>query len=136
VREFVKKLNRERGVTVLLTTHDMHDIEALAQRVIVIGHGRVLADQSFDALRAGALADRRLLVDFAGEAPDVSIDGAQLLRREGRSVELAFDPRVISAPALIARIAAEHAVEDIRVEQPAIEEVIARFYHLHGAAEA
>ena len=135
VREFVKKLNRERGVTVLLTTHDMHDIEALAQRVIVIGHGRVLADQSFDALRAGALADRRLLVDFAGEAPDVSIDGAQLLRREGRSVELAFDPRVISAPALIARIAAEHAVEDIRVEQPAIEEVIARFYHLHGAAE-
>ena len=136
VREFVKKLNRERGVTVLLTTHDMHDIEALAQRVIVIGHGRVLADQSFDALRDGALADRRLLVDFAGEAPDVSIDGAQLLRREGRSVELAFDPRVISAPALIARIAAEHAVEDIRVEQPAIEEVIARFYHLHGAAEA
>ena len=135
VREFVKKLNRERGVTVLLTTHDMHDIEALAQRVIVIGHGRVLADQSFDALRDGALADRRLLVDFAGEAPDVSIDGAQLLRREGRSVELAFDPRVISAPALIARIAAEHAVEDIRVEQPAIEEVIARFYHLHGAAE-
>jgi len=136
VREFVKKLNRERGVTVLLTTHDMHDIEALAQRVIVIGHGRVLADQSFDALRAGALADRRLVVDFAGEAPEVSIDGAQLLRREGRSVELAFDPRVISAPALIARIAAEHAVEDIRVEQPAIEEVIARFYHLHGAAEA
>jgi ABC-2 type transport system ATP-binding protein len=136
VREFVKKLNRERGVTVLLTTHDMHDIEALAQRVIVIGHGRVLADQSFDALRAGALADRRLVVDFAGEAPEVSIAGAQLLRREGRSVELAFDPRVISAPALIARIAAEHAVEDIRVEQPAIEEVIARFYHLHGAAEA
>ncbi len=135
VREFVKKLNRERGVTVLLTTHDMHDIEALAQRVIVIGHGRVLADQSFDALRAGALADRRLVVDFAGEAPEVSIAGAQLLRREGRSVELAFDPRVISAPALIARIAAEHAVEDIRVEQPAIEEVIARFYHLHGAAE-
>jgi ABC-2 type transport system ATP-binding protein len=136
VREFVKKLNRERGVTVLLTTHDMHDIEALAERVIVIGHGRVLADQSFDALRSDVLVERRLLVDFAGEAPAVAIDGAQLLRREGRSVELAFDPRVIGAPALIARIAAEHAVEDIRVEQPAIEEVIARFYHLHGAVEA
>jgi ABC-2 type transport system ATP-binding protein len=136
VREFVKKLNHERGVTVLLTTHDMHDIEALAERVIVIGHGRVLADQSFDALRADVLVDRRLLVDFAGEAPAIAIDGAQMLRREGRSVELAFDPRIIGAPALIARIAAEHAVEDIRVEQPAIEEVIARFYHLHGAVEA
>jgi len=135
-REFVKKLNRERDVTVLLTTHDMHDIEALAQRVIVIGHGRVLADQSFDALRADVLADRRLLVDFTDDAPVIAIEGAQLLRHEGRSAEFSFDPRVIGAPALIARIAADHAVEDIRVEQPAIEEVIARFYHLHGATEA
>ena len=51
VRDFVKRLNRERGVTVLLTTHDMHDIEALAERVIVIGNGRVLADGTFDILR-------------------------------------------------------------------------------------
>src|SRR5205085_4423025 len=57
VREFVKRLNRERGVTVLLTTHDMHDIEALAQRVIVIGHGRVLADGTFDSLRARIAAE-------------------------------------------------------------------------------
>ena len=86
VREFVKRLNRERGVTVLLTTHDMHDIDALAQRVIVIGHGRVLADGTFDALRA--------------------------------------------------RIAEEHSSDDDAAEPLAIEEVIARFYHLHGAAEA
>src|SRR5438477_1865407 len=57
VRDFVKRLNRERGVTVLLTTHDMHDIDALAQRVIVIGHGRVLADGTFDALRARIAAE-------------------------------------------------------------------------------
>ena len=86
VREFVKRLNRERGVTVLLTTHDMHDIDALAQRVIVIGHGRVLADGTFDALRA--------------------------------------------------RIASEQSADDEPDEPLAIEEVIARFYHLHGASEA
>jgi ABC-2 type transport system ATP-binding protein len=84
VREFVKRLNRERGVTVLLTTHDMHDIDALAERVIVIGHGRVLADGTFDTLRA--------------------------------------------------TIAAENP-EEAEESPLAIEEVIARFYHMHGAAE-
>jgi ABC-2 type transport system ATP-binding protein len=136
VREFVKRLNRERGVTVLLTTHDMHDIEALAERVIVIGHGRVLADSPFETLRSDVLAERRLFVDFAGEAPDLAIPGAAIRARDGRSLELTFDPRVIGAPALIAAITADHAVEDIHVEQPAIEEVIARFYDLHGAGEA
>jgi len=136
VRDFVKRLNRERGVTVLLTTHDMHDIEALAERVIVIGHGRVLADSPFEALRTNVLAERRLFVDFAGDAPDLVLPGAEVRVRNGRSVELAFDPRLTGAPALIAAITAEHAVEDIHVEQPAIEEVIARFYDLHGAGEA
>jgi ABC-2 type transport system ATP-binding protein len=71
-------------VTVLLTTHDMHDIEALAERVIVIGHGRLLADGTFRALRA--------------------------------------------------RIAAEQGPDE-QDDQLPIEQVIARFYQLHGASE-
>jgi ABC-2 type transport system ATP-binding protein len=136
VREFVKRLNRDKGVTVILTTHDMHDIEALAERVIVIGNGRILADQPFEALRTGVLAERRLFIDFDGEAPQLSLPGVTERSREGRSLELSFDPSIAPAPALIARISAEHAVEDIHVEQPAIEEVIARFYEQHGASEA
>jgi len=91
VRDFVRRANRERGTTVLLTTHDMHDIEALAERVIVIGHGRVLADSPVEALRAQVLAARS-----AAEPPDA----------------------------------------DIPLEALAIEEVISRFYAMHGAAEA
>ncbi len=135
VREVVARLNRERGVTVILTTHDMHDIEALAERVIVIGHGRVLADGPFEQLRAEGLAERRVFVDFVGEAPELALPGVEVRAREGRSLELAFDPTKTSAPALIAAITANHAVEDIHVEQPAIEEVIARFYDRHGAVE-
>ncbi|HUZ14234.1 MAG TPA: ABC transporter ATP-binding protein [Caulobacteraceae bacterium] len=136
IRDFVKKLNREHGVTVILTTHDMHDIEALAERVIVIGNGRILADGSFEALRAGVLAERRLFVDFSAEAPALELPGVTVVARQGRALELAFDPKQLPAPALIARIVADHAVDDIHVDEPPIEEVIARFYDLHGAGEA
>ena len=136
VREFVLRLNRERGVTVLLTTHDMHDIEALAQRVLVIGHGQVLADGGLDQLRATALAERRLHVNFASEAPVLTLPGATVRKREGRTLVLAFDPSATSAPSLIAQITAAYAVEDVHIEAPPIEEVVARFYDLHRAGEA
>ncbi len=70
VRDFVLRANRERGTTVLLTTHDMHDVEALAQRVIVIGHGRVLADSAVEALRAQVIAARRLDDGLPEDAED------------------------------------------------------------------
>jgi len=136
VRDFVKRLNREHNVTVLLTTHDMHDVEALAERVIVIGQGRLLADSSLDSLRSGVFAERRLRVDFARNAPALDIPGVTVRARDGRSLELAFDPARIPAARLIATIAAEHAVDDIHVEEPAIEEVIARFYDIHESSEA
>jgi ABC-2 type transport system ATP-binding protein len=136
VREFVRRLNREQGVTVLLTTHDMHDVEALAERVIVIGQGRVLTDSPFERLRADVLAERRLYVDFAGPAPEFEMQGVMVRARSERSLELAFDPAKIPSPKLIAAIIALQAVEDIHVDEPAIEEVIARFYDLHDAREA
>ena len=136
LRDFVKELNRDDGVTVILTTHDMHDIEALARRVIIIGNGRLLRDSSFESMRNDVLGERRLIVDFASDGGNVEIEGVQTRARDGRTVEFAFDPARIAAHTLIARIAAEHDVVDIRVENPKIEEVIARFYTLHGAVES
>ncbi|HEY4943755.1 MAG TPA: ABC transporter ATP-binding protein [Rhizomicrobium sp.] len=135
LREFVKDLNRNDGVTVLLTTHDMHDIEALARRVIIIGNGKLLRDSSFESMRGDVLGERRLIVDFAGDVAGIEVDGASVRARDGRTVEFAFDPAKTATHTLIARVAAAHAVADIRVEDPKIEEVIARFYALHGAVE-
>ena len=135
VRDFVRRLNREQGVTVLLTTHDMQDVEALAERVIVIGQGRLLADGPFASLRAGVLAERRLHIDFAEAAPAIEMPGVTVRARGERSLELAFDPAKIPAPKLIAAIATQLAVEDIHVDEVAIEEVIARFYELHELTE-
>jgi len=132
VRDFVKTLNRERGVTVILTTHDMHDVEALAERVIVIGKGVILADGSLASLRRGALAERRLWVHLVQDVAAMTVPGAVVRRRQGRSVELAFDPRTTSAHQLIAHVAALFDVEDVHLEEPPIEEVIARFYAQHS----
>jgi ABC-2 type transport system ATP-binding protein len=136
VREFVKTLNREQGVTVILTTHDMHDIEALAERVVVIGNGIILADKPFALLRAEVLTERRLFADFVGAAPALDIPGAVVRNRDGNSIELSFDPAIISVPQLIERLSSKYELADVHVEQPQIEEVIARFYDLHGASEA
>jgi ABC-2 type transport system ATP-binding protein len=136
LRDFVKELNRSEGVTVLLTTHDMHDIEALARRVIIIGNGRLLRDSNFESMRSEVLSERRLIVDFASDAGDVEVEGAAVRSRDGRTVEFAFDPARVAAHTLIARVAAAHEVVDMRVEDPKIEEVIARFYALHGAVES
>jgi ABC-2 type transport system ATP-binding protein len=136
VRDFVRQLNREHGVTVILTTHDMHDIEALAKRVIIIGNGRVLKDATFETVRNEVLRDRRLIVEFAGDISDTQFAGAEFKGREGRTCEFAFDPLRTPAHELIASIASRHEVVDIRIEDARIEEVIAHFYAMHGALES
>ena len=128
VRDFVRRLNRERGVTVILTTHDMDDIEALCTRVIVINEGRILSDGTLEDLRAHVTTERRLIVDLVNEREEVSDPDAEVIRREGHRVFLRFDPDRISPAALIGRITANHAIRDLFVENPPIEEIIARLY--------
>lgn len=128
VRDFVKRLNRERGVTVILTTHDMDDIEALCTRVMVIGQGRILSDGSLEDLRARVTRERWLIVDLLDEADELADPDATLIRREGARACLAFDPARVSPAALIGRVAERHAIRDLFVQNPPIEELIARLY--------
>ena len=72
VRDFVRRLNRERGVTVILTTHDMDDIEALCSRVIVIDHGRILSDGTLEELRPRVTNERGLIVDLRDGGVEVA----------------------------------------------------------------
>jgi len=128
VRDFVKRLNRERGVTVILTTHDMDDIEALCTRVMVIGQGTILSDGTLEDLRARVTRERWLIVDLADAAESISDPDAVVMRREGRRVHLRFDPGQVAPAALISRITARHPVSDLFVQNPPIEEIIARLY--------
>jgi len=128
VRGFVRRINRERAVTVILTTHDMDDIEALCRRVIVIHEGGIFLDGTLGELRARVTRERRLIVDLAGDNGDINDRDAEVIAHEGRRVTLRFDPERVAPAALIARIAARYDVRDLFVENPPIEEIVARLY--------
>jgi ABC-2 type transport system ATP-binding protein len=128
VRDFVQRLNREQGVTIILTTHDMDDIEALCRRVVVIADGRVLLDGNLEELRRRVTRERRLIVDLAADGLTVSDPQAEVLCAEGARVTLRFDPEVVSAADLIARIASRYPLADLFVEHPPIEEIVTRLY--------
>ena len=139
IRDFVRELNRERQVTVLLTTHDMDDIEALCERVIVIGDGRILVDGGMDVLRRRVRNERVLVVDYdsADEAAllDADREGVRLVERDASRVRIAFDPERIPVAALIGALLAQGTPRDLFVEYPPIEQTVAELYAEHDVRE-
>lgn len=128
VREFIKKLNKERGVTVILTTHDMDDIESLCNRVIVIGKGQILSDGSLQSLRNTVSKDRRLILDISEDTNGFSIEGTNLVRKEKNKLIIDFDPDIITPADLITILSTKYQIKDILIENPPIEEIIAKLY--------
>ncbi|MFF4420079.1 ATP-binding cassette domain-containing protein [Streptomyces sp. NPDC001549] len=134
VRGFLRQLNEELGTTVLLTTHDLQDIEQLCERVMVIDHGRLMYDGPLGGLHAaGAVgeSERTLVVDLERELAPISVAGARVVKVEGPRQWLAF-PAGASAAPLVAAVAADYPLVDLSVREPDIEDVIARMYAGRG----
>lgn len=128
VREFLLDLNKERGTTVLLTTHDLSDIEHLCKRVVVIDHGRLMYDGALAGLHEIGRGERTLVVDLERELPPIEgVHGARTVRTEGPRQWLAF-PATASAAPLVSQIAADYPLVDLSLREPDIEDVIARMY--------
>jgi ABC-2 type transport system ATP-binding protein len=127
VREFLAEINREAGTTVLLTTHDLTDIERLCSRVMVIDHGRMVYDGGLEGLHDAGRSERTLVVDLAAPAAPIEVAGARVVKVEGPRQWLAF-PAAESAAPLVAAIAERYPLVDLSVREPAIEDVIARMY--------
>ena len=127
LREFLRELNARRGTTLLLTTHDLQDIEALCDRVIVIDHGTRVFDGTLADLHREGGSRRTLVVDLVDEAPPITVPGAEVLRVDGPRQWLAF-PADTSAAPIVAAVAATYDVADLSLREPDIEDVIREVY--------
>ena len=127
VRGFIRTLNKERGTTVILTTHDMQDIEALAERILLIGRGRILLDGTLDELKRRRPAQRRLTVAYGGGALPV-VEGLTPLRDADGHAELLLDTGLLSVSEAVARISAQTEVKDLSVSGESVEELVVSLY--------
>ncbi|MBF6172016.1 ABC transporter ATP-binding protein [Nocardia blacklockiae] len=131
LREFLSYERIQRGTTLLLTTHDMGDIERLCERVLVVDHGRLAYDGSLTGLAATVGVRRVLVVDLAAPATDlIGLPGAQLVSSEGGGIRqrLAFDPETTTAAQLLTAVSLHAEVRDLSIEEPDIEDVVRRIY--------
>jgi ABC-2 type transport system ATP-binding protein len=131
VRAFLTNLGKSGDTTIVLTTHDLADIERLCRRLIVVDHGRVVHDGSLDDLHARYGSRRRIVVDLdepLGAPVDVRGVSVESVQADGRRITFALDGDASSAGELVKRLAEVAALRDISILEPDIEDVVARLY--------
>lgn len=128
VLDFLATMNRERGTTMLITTHDVADLERLCRRMLIIDHGHLIYDGTMTGLRARMGTERTLVVDLEQPRPALVIECAETVSVEGRRQRLRFSRDRTSAAALIAEVARAAPVADLAVEEVPIEDIVRRIY--------
>jgi ABC-2 type transport system ATP-binding protein len=128
IRQFIKHVNAVRETTVLLTTHDLSDVQKLCRRILIIDQGKLLFDGPLDTLQNRFGGKWQLVVDFAEPYQSVEVVGAEVVRLEGSRAVYAFDRNSLSVSDLIGKISARYNIRDISVQEPEIEATIRTIY--------
>jgi len=129
IREFLKEVNTN-GTTIILTTHDMSDIEELCPRIVIIDKGKKIYDGSIENVRKKFRKQRILVIDFFEEIDESKLKwkGVKSIKKEGDRVTLIIDTAKSTASDVIKKILSKWPIYDITVEEPEIEEVIRKIY--------
>ena len=127
IRQFIKKLNAEHGTTVVLTTHDMQDIEALAKRILFIGKGKILFDGSLSELKKRSSERKTLVVEYSGTVPKI-IEGMTLSEAKDGRLVINLNPSILSVSDAIIRLSSQTELIDVSVSGITAEEMVASLY--------
>ena len=127
VRDFIRRINAERKTTVILTTHDMQDIEAIAERILLIGRGRILLDGSLAELQKRYSRMKRIAVDYA-DGRFLPLPGLTLQSGEAGRAVFTADMDALSVSEAIAHLAKEANITDISVSGATAEELVLSLY--------
>jgi ABC-2 type transport system ATP-binding protein len=130
LRQFLVAERRRHGTTLLLTTHDMSDIERLCERVLVVDQGKLVFDGALPELARRVDLPRVLVVDLASPAPPLVIPGTEHVgsELEGLRQRLSFSPRNTTAAQVLAAVSSQAEVRDLMIEEPAIEDIVRTLY--------
>lgn len=128
VRDMLEAVNRERNVTVLLTTHDMGDIERLCKRILIIAGGKLIYDGALDRVKEKFGSLKTMQVQFEAPTDRVALDGVTVLAHEAAKQTLRFDVHAHSVTDVIRQLSDRYRVQDLSVRDVDIEEIARRIY--------
>ncbi len=128
VRNFIKTINKTRNTTVILTTHDTSDIEALADRIILIGKGQVLFDGHLETIKNRYITHKTILIDHHPSEMQFQLDGVKSLSSNLERSELLVDIRLVKVSDVITSLAKHFDIIDITVVDPSIDDIIVKMY--------
>ena len=134
VRKFLAEVNRERGVTIILTTHDLQDIESICPRLVMVDHARLIFDGELRKLRASLGSARRLTLEFGADPGVLPLTTATLTGDDGLRKHYVIEREDVSLVDVLSEIGNDRDLKDIALEEPNIEEVIRTFYQRRNAA--
>lgn len=131
IRKFIKQINETRKTTIILTTHDLGDIQELCKRIIIINKGIVIEDGSLDELIDRIAPYRHLVIDFYSEQ-NITHPNAEIVKTDGARTIYRFMKSDVTAAKLIEDIGKKAKIKDVRLEEANIDDIIRVAY---GAAE-
>jgi ABC-2 type transport system ATP-binding protein len=128
IRNFIARINAERGATIILTTHDLADVERLCRRIVLIDRGTLIYDGDIDRIKSEYGRFRTLVVRFCEPVAQPELEGAQFTGTDESGARFRFDRNLQRADLLVRQASEKYRVEDVSLEEPDLESIIRRIY--------